>query len=194
MTAFLGLCKRNMKIYFGDRLSVFFSMMTPIIIFVLYLLFLKGSFLDGIREASVGLEGLINDNDIDTLVNAYLLSGVLGSSVITVSLHPLLTVIRDRENKIDYDISTTPMSRVSIALSYYFASLLPSVLLSAVILSAGLVILSFTGNLYLNIGDILLLYGTVVLGALSATSLFMLPVLFLKTSSAASALMTLVSV
>ena len=194
MTAFKGLCRRNMKIYFGDRLSVFFSMMTPIIIFLLYLFFLKGTFLDSIRDASQGLEGLIDDADTETLVNAYLLSGVLGSSVITVSLHTLLTVIRDRENKIDYDVSTTPMSRVSIIFAYYCASLAPSFLLSGIILSAGLLILSLGGSLYLGFCDVLLLYGTVLLGALSATSLFMLPVLFLKSSSAASALMTLVSV
>jgi len=42
MRKFVGLTKRNLLIYFKDIQSIFFSMLTPIIVLVLYVLFLKG--------------------------------------------------------------------------------------------------------------------------------------------------------
>lgn len=194
MIAFLGLTKRNLKLYFKDRMSVFFSMMTPIIIFLLYLLFLKGNFVDSIEAACAGLGGRVTSDDIDALVNAFLLAGVLGASMITVSLNNLITIVKDKENKIDYDVSTTPMKRVTIILSYYTASLLSSVFMSAVVLTVGLAVLALSGGWYLGAADVLALYGMILLGSLSATSLFMTVVMLFKSVSATSALMVLVSV
>ena len=44
MKMYLGLTKRNMLVYFKDRQAILFSLLTSIILFVLYLLFLRGTF------------------------------------------------------------------------------------------------------------------------------------------------------
>ena len=67
MNKFIGLTKRNLLIFFKDKQSVIFSLMTSIIVFVLYLLFLRGTFVDAIQSAmkeAPGLADLVQDKDV----------------------------------------------------------------------------------------------------------------------------------
>ena len=193
MRKYFGLTKRNLLIYFKDYQSILFSMITPIIVFVLYLLFLKDTFVSPIKNATIGLEQWILDEDINMFVNGLLLTGILGTTMITVPYNCLITIVRDRENKIDYDISVTPIRRVQIVLSYFTASALSAFIMAAIILTGGLCIMGVQGTLYLGAKDVAALYGITFLGAISATSLFMIVVLFFKTSSASGAFLGILS-
>ncbi|MCC8110273.1 MAG: hypothetical protein LIO74_01140 [Ruminococcus sp.] len=77
MTKFGGLTGRNLLIYFKNLPSVLFSLLTPVIILFLYLLFLRNTFVDAIQENMQGLESLIVQDDVDMLANLLLLSGIL---------------------------------------------------------------------------------------------------------------------
>ena len=194
MRKFMGLTKRNLLIYFKDIQSVIFSMLTSIIVFVLYLLFLKSTFVDSIEGSMQGLEKFVRAGEVDMLANGILLAGILGSAMITVPYNCLSTIVRDRENKIDYDISATPIKRWQIIVSYFTASTLSAFVMTAVILTAGIGILSGQQKeLYLTIKSIAALYGITLLGAVSATAFFMLVVLFFKTSSASGAFFGMLS-
>ena len=193
MRKYFGLTKRNLLIYFKDYQSILFSMITPIIVFVLYLLCLKDTFVSPIKNATIGLEQWILDEDINMFVNGLLLTGILGTTMITVPYNCLITIVRDRENKIDYDISATPIRRVQIVLSYFTASALSAFIMAAIILTGGLCIMGVQGTLYLGAKDVAALYGITFLGAISATSLFMIVVLFFKTSSASGAFLGILS-
>lgn len=194
MRKFLGLTKRNLLIYFKDIQSVLFSMLTSIIVFVLYLLFLKGTFVDAIDSSMQGLEEFVQTGDINMLANGLLLTGILGSAMITVPYNCLSTIVKDRENKIDYDISATPIKRWQIILSYFTASTVSAFVMSSIILTVGIAILSGQdGQLYLTIKNIAFLYGITLLGAISATAFFMLVVLFFKSSSASGAFFGILS-
>lgn len=194
MRKFIGLTKRNILIYFKDMQSVIFSILTSIIVFVLYLLFLKSTFVDAIADAMQGLEQLVAKGDIDMLVNGLLLTGILGSAMITVPYNCLSTIVRDRENKIDYDISATPIKRWQIVVSYFTASTICAFVMAAIILTAGIAILSAQeGELYLTAKMIFALYGITLLGAVSATAFFMIVILFFKSSSASGAFFGMLS-
>lgn len=193
MRKYIGLTRRNLLIYFKDRQSIFFSMLTPIIVFVLYILFLKDTFVEPIKSASAGLEDFISDENINMFVNGLLLTGILGSSMITVPYNSLITIVKDRESKIDYDISATPIKRVQIILSYFTASAISAFIMASVILSAGLLIMTAQGSLYLTAKDAIKLYGITLLGSISATALFMIVILFFKTSSASGAFLGILS-
>lgn len=193
MRKFIGLTKRNLLIYFKDIQSVFFSMLTPIIVFILYILFLKGTFVDAIENAAEGLEDFITTKDIAMFANGLLLTGILGSSMITVPYNTLITIVKDRENKIDYDISATPISRVQIILSYFTASALSAFIMTSIIMTAGLLIMSVQGSLYLTAADVLFLYAVTLLGSISATAIFMIVVLFFQSSSASGAFLGILS-
>lgn len=194
MRKFIGLTKRNLLIYFKDIQSVVFSMLTSIIVFVLYLLFLKSNLVDAIEGSAKGLEDFIKGGDIDMLVNGILLTGILGSAMITVPYNCLSTIIKDRENKIDYDISATPIKRWQIILSYFMASTISAFVMASIILTVGILILSGQeSELHLTAESIASLYGITLLGAVSATSFFMLVVLLFKSSSASGAFFGILS-
>lgn len=193
MKGFIGLTKRNLLIYFKDIQAVIFSLLTSIIVLVLYLLFLKGSFVDAIENSITGLENFIDSADIDTLANLILLVGIIGSALITVPYNCLSTVISDREKKIDYDICATPVKRWQIALSYFSAATISAFIMASVILSFGLIALSASGSLYMGTERIIKTYGLIFLGSVSATAFFMMLVLFFKTTSASGAFFGILS-
>lgn len=193
MRGFIGFTKRNLMIYFKDIQSVIFSLLTSIIVLALYLLFLKGTFVDAIASLMDGLEGIILPEQTDMLVNGILLTGVTGSALITVPYQCLQTVVKDREQKVDYDILATPLTRSRIILSYFLAAVNSAFLVSAGILTAGLLILSSMGNLCMSLQSVLSAYGTVLLGAVSATSFFMPIMLMFRSASAGAAFFGMLS-
>lgn len=193
MRGFAGLTKRNLLIYFKDIQSVIFSLLTSIIVFVLYLLFLKGTFVDAVDAAMQGLETMVAAEDVEMLVNGILLVGILGSAMITIPYNCLSTIVKDREQKIDYDISATPIRRWQIVLSYFLASTLSAFIMTGILLTVGLVILSGMGELHMSLWMLLAAYGIVLLGAVSATAFFMIVVLFFQSSSASGAFFGMLS-
>lgn len=193
MRGFTGFTKRNLLLYFKDVQSVIFSLLTSIIVFVLYMLFLKGTFLDAIEGAMQGLETMISNTDIDMLVSGILLTGIIGSALITVPYNCLSTIVRDRENKVDYDILATPLRRWQIILSYFMASTISAFFTTGIILTVGLLILSTMGNLHMSALSVAAAYGITLLGAVSATAFFMIVVLFFQSSSASGAFFGILS-
>ena len=196
MRKFMGLTKRNILIYFKDKSAIVFSLLTSVIVLVLYLLFLKGTFVDafnGSMEVAPGLDMLIDASDVDVFVNITLLIGMIGSAMITVSYSSLTTIVKDREDKIDYDISATPIKRWQIILSYFCAASISSCVMTGILLAAGMIILGLNGGLLLGAADILKAFGMVILGSVSATALFMTLMVFFKTAQSSSAFFGMLS-
>ena len=193
MRDFMGFTRRNLLIYFKDKLAILFSLLTSIIVFVLYLLFLKGTFVDALTGTMNGLENIVKSSDIDMFVNGILLSGILGSAMITVPYTCLQTIVKDRESGVDSDICATPLKRWKIILSYFTSSSFCSFIMTSAILTVGLAVLSFMGDLHITAAKILASYGLMLLGSVSSTALFMLVLLFFRTSSASTAFFGILS-
>ena len=190
MRGFLGLTKRNLLLFFKDKQSILFSLLTSMIVLALYLLFLKDTFVSAMDSAInqfPGLSSLIDKNDKEMFANLILLTGILGSAMITVPYNCLITLVKDRENKVDYDILATPLKRGQIIFSYFVSAALSSAILTSMILAIGLGVIGMQGDIYLGIGDIVKAFGVVALGSISATSIFMIVVLFFKSVSASGA-------
>lgn len=192
----LGLTKRNLLLFFKDKQSVLFSLLTSMIVLALYLLFLKGTFIDALNQVVneyAVLASNITEEEIDMFANLILLTGILGSAMITVPYNCLTTVVKDRENKIDYDILATPMKRANIVLSYFFSAAISSIILTGIILAAGFIVIRFQGDLYLSVKDVMKAFGVVALGSVSATAIFMIVVLCFKSSAASGAFFGMLS-
>ena len=196
MKMYLGLTRRNMLVYFKDRQAVLFSLLTSIIVFMLYLLFLRSTFVDAINQelaAMPMIRALVQDQDLEMFTDIKLLVGIIGSAAITVPFSCLRTVTSDRDNRVDQDILATPVKRRQIVLAYFTASALSAILMTSVILTAGLALLQMKGNLYLGLGGVLRAYGVTALGCVSATALFMNVVLLFRSGSAAASFFGILS-
>ena len=196
MRGILGFIKRNVLLFFKDWQSILFSLLTSIIVLVLYLLFLKGTFVSAIQRAMEqypGLASMVSEKDIDMFANLLLLTGILGSAMISVPFSCITTLVRDRANKVDYDILATPMKREQIILAYFISAVLTSILLNSIILAVGLIGIRMQGNMYLNISQVVKAFSVVALGSISASAIFMIVVLFFKTVSACEAFFGILS-
>ena len=187
MKDFLGFTRRNLLIYFKDVLAILFSLLTSIIVFVLYLLFLKGTFVDALNGTMKGLENIVNGADVDMFVNGILLSGILGSALITIPYTCLQTIVKDKEAGVDADICSTPLKRWKIVLSYFTASSICAFVMTSIILTIGLIVLNFMGDTHMTAASIAAAYGIVLLGSVSSTALFMVVMLLFKNSSTSTA-------
>ena len=196
MRGILGFIKRNVLLFFKDWQSILFSLLTSIIVLVLYLLFLKGTFVSAIQRAMEqypGLASMVPQKDIAMFANLFLLSGILGSAMISVPFSCITVVVKDRANKVDYDILATPMKREQIILAYFISAVLTSILLNSIILAVGLIGIRMQGNMYLNISQVVKAFSVVALGSISASAIFMIVVLFFKTVSACEAFFGILS-
>ena len=196
MRGILGFIKRNVLLFFKDWQSILFSLLTSIIVLVLYLLFLKGTFVSAIQRAMEqypGLASMVPQKDIDMFANLFLLSGILGSAMISVPFSCITVLVKDRANKVDYDILATPMKREQIIFAYFVSAVLTSILLNSIILAVGLIGIRMQGNMYLNISQVVKAFSVVALGSISASAIFMIVVLFFKTVSACEAFFGILS-
>jgi len=187
MRGILGFIKRNVLLFFKDWQSILFSLLTSIIVLVLYLLFLKGTFVSAIQSAMEqypGLASMVPQKDIDMFANLFLLSGILGSAMISVPFSCITVLVKDRANKVDYDILSTPLKRGQIIFAYFVSAVLTSTLLTDIILAVGLIGIRMQGNMYLNASQVIKAFSVVALGSISASAIFMIIVLFFKTVSA----------
>ena len=196
MRMYAGLTRRNILVYFKDKQSVIFSLLTSMIVFALYLLFLKGTFVNAINDV-IGAIPLLKDRiepkDLDMMTSMILLTGILGSAMITVPFNCLSTVVGDKENNVDQDILATPIRRWQIVLAYFSAAAISAILMTGIILTAGLVILSLTGNVHMSGAAIAKAYLVTAFGCISSTALFMIIVQFFRSASACGAFFGLLS-
>ena len=196
MRGISGLIKRNLLLFFKDWQSILFSLLTSIIVLVLYLLFLKGTFVSAIQSAMEqypGLASMVLQKDIDMFANLFLLSGILGSAMISVPFSCITVLVKDRANKVDYDILATPLKRGQIIFAYFASAVLTSILLNSIILAVGLIGIRMQGNMYLNASQVVKAFSIVALGSISASAIFMIVVLFFKTVSACEAFFGILS-
>ena len=196
MRGILGFIKRNVLLFFKDWQSILFSLLTSIIVLVLYLLFLKGTFVSAIQSAMEqypGLASMVPQKDIAMFANLFLLSGILGSAMISVPFSCITVLVKDRANKVDYDILATPMKRGQIIFAYFVSAVLTSTLLNSIILAVGLIGIRMQGNMYLNISQVVKAFSIVALGSISASAIFMIVVLFFKSVSACEAFFGILS-
>ncbi|MBR3515977.1 MAG: ABC transporter permease [Lachnospiraceae bacterium] len=196
MRMYAGLTRRNILVYFKDKQSVIFSLLTSMIVFALYLLFLKGTFVNAINDV-IGAIPLLKDRiepkDLDMMTSMILLTGILGSAMITVPFNCLSTVVGDKENNVDQDILATPIRRWQIVLAYFSAAAISAILMTGIILTAGLVILSLTGNVHMSGAAIAKAYLVTAFGCISSTALFMIIVQFFRSASACGAFFGILS-
>ena len=196
MRGIWGLIKRNLLLFFKDWQSILFSLLTSIIVLVLYILFLKGTFVRAMQSAMEqypGLASMVSEKDIDMFANLLLLTGILGSAMISVPFSCITTLVRDRANKVDYDILATPLKRGQIIFAYFVSAVLSSTLLTGIILAIGLVGISLQGDTHLNGIQLVKAFAVVALGSISASAIFMIVVLFFKTVSACEAFFGILS-
>lgn len=192
MTGLGALIRRNTKLYFKDKGMFFSSLITPVILLVLYATFLKKVFDDSFRTALTEAGATVADSVINGVVGGQLVSSLLAVSCVTVAFCSNLLMIKDKTSGARHDLTITPVRPATMALGYYLASLLSTLIIS---FTAAAVCLGYLGVVgwYMSAGDVALLLLDVFLLTMFGTALSSCINFWLSTDGQASAVGTIVS-
>ena len=186
MRQILSLTKRNMTVFLRDKTGVFFSLLSPLLVLLLFILFLGDLQIDSVKGAleSNGVLNLFESNFPKAVAYNWLIAGVLGVSCITVSFSCLSVIISDREKGIENDFKASPISNVKVYISYILGVFLSTLLIMIIVSFAGLIFLAISGSLNMKVVDYLILYGSIILGSFNASLFAYALTSFIKTTGA----------
>lgn len=186
------LTKRNIKIFLSDKAGVFFSMLAPLIVLLLYVLFLGDVQVNSVMSF-VPDSFALNENAVQAYVDCWMIAGVLSVSCITVSLGANSVMVLDKTRGILNDSLSSPVKRWVITASYFLYNFIVTVAITLVALGVCLIYLVISGGWYLTLADVLLTICTVILSSLSATLITVFLCGFFKTENALSAFSGIIS-
>lgn len=192
MTGLGALIWRNAKLYFKDKGMFFTSLITPLILLVLYGTFLSNVYEDTFRSALEAAGATASDKLIGGCVGGELVSSLLAVSCVTVAFCSNLLMVQDKITGARRDLTIAPVKKNTLALSYYLATLLSTLLICYIATGVCLGYLSYVGW-YLTAGDVGALLLDVTLLVLFGTALSSCVNFPLSTQGQASAVGTIVS-
>ncbi len=194
MTELKALIKRNTKLFFKDKGLFFTSLITPMILLVLYITFLGNVYRDSFLMAfeQIGLEIKIPDKLIDALVGGQLMSSLLGVCCVTVAFCSNMLMVNDKVNGAANDLNITPVKSSTKALAYYISTAFSTLIICFTATAVCMIYLAFIGW-YLSFTDIALLLLDVFLLIMSGTALSSIINIFLTSQGQISAVGSIVS-
>lgn len=191
MTGLGNLIRRNCRLFFRDKGMFFSSLITPIILLVLYVTFLGNVYRDSFTGALP--EGfVIEDALLNATVGGQLISSLLAVCCVTVAFCSNLLMVQDRVSGARRDLAVSPVRPSTIAVAYFCASALATLLISLTALAVCLGYLAMAGWL-LRAGDVLFMLLDAALLTLFGVALSSCVNFPLRTQGQGSAVGTIVS-
>lgn len=183
------LTLRNIKLYFKDKMTFLVSLITPLILLVLFIAFLKSTYEDSILSIIQGFD--LDQSLIDAFTGGWLFSSVLATSCITVAFCSGMMVI-DKINRANLDFMVSPVKKSTLQLSYVLANFFSTFIITFVLLIVGLIYLACVG-FYITFVDFLLIVFGIIITSLFGTILANIIWTFTHSQGVVSGVCTLVS-
>ena len=185
------LTGRSCKIFLLDKAAVFFSLLAPLIILLLYVLFLKQIQVDTVNGYLQGFE--VEQGAVKAFVDSWMLTGVMSVACITVSLSANTVMVQDKTRGIANDGLASPVKSGVITAAYLLFNVLATVIIASIVLCVCFIYLLAMGEFYLTFSDITGIIGTMLLSTLSAAAITVFITGFFKSEAALSAFIGIVS-
>lgn len=186
MNTLWQLVSRHQKMYRRDKSLVFFSLLSVLIVVSLYAIFLQKTQVTAIEQwvpASVQLTSMVNE---------WMSAGLLSIIGVTSTLTAFGIYVRDMERKVLADFLTTPLSRLSIQMSYVVNAIVIGFILSIMGLISCQLFIVLMGGEWFTFIKLTKLIGIVMLSVLLCSSFNLLLTLMVSTETALSTVSTIV--
>ena len=190
------LLKRNILLYLRDRVSVFFSILSMLIVLALMVIFLGNMNIENVVDA-LAESGSLRDTAADEKNAAYLiqmwtLAGILIVNAVTITLTVMGTMVQDEVKNRLASFYMAPVKRIKITLGYILSSWIVGIGMCILTLIVGELYMVFCGHPLLCAADCLKLCGMIVLNTFIYASLSYFIALFIHSESAWSGIMTII--
>ncbi len=187
-----NLIRRNIKLFLKDKGLFFTSLITPLILLVLYVTFLGNVYEDSFIQMTTPFGITLPKKVLGACVGGQLFSSLLAVCTVTVSFCANMLMVQDKVTGAHKDLTITPLKPHTMALGYYLATLISSLLICLIAVGACMLYLGKVGW-YLSAQDIWCLLADVGLLVLFGTALSSIINFFLSTQGQISAVGSIVS-
>ena len=192
MRELCALIKRDTKLFFKDKGMFFTSLITPMILLVLYASFLSSVYEDTFRSSLEAAGASVSDKLIGGCVGGELASSLLAVCCVTVAFCSNILMVQDKVSGARRDLTISPVKSSTLALGYYISTLISTLLVCYAATAVCLLYVSKVGW-YLTMKDVLLLWLDVFLLVMFGTALSSIINHFLTSQGQISAVGTIVS-
>ena len=190
MAGFTTMARRNIRLYFSDKASVFFSLLGALIAIFLVLFFLKSSLVSSI---TAGYGGLVTDEQSERLLDSWLVASASVIASGTTGLGALRQFVDDRESSRWRDFLVAPVPRWWITGAYLLAAIIVSMVMTTVVYLVG-TLYCMSNGVPEGWTDLLAGWGWLMLSCAGFTCLMGFAVSLLRTGGAFTGLSIIVGV
>ena len=169
---FFELTKRHFLVFFKNKIRVFYTLMVPIIILLVYICFLRALELSTVENILYQLEVQPNaelKQYINILVDSWMLSGIIALSTITISIQTNNIIINDKENGVNRDFSSSPIKKSLLIGSYFLFNFVVTLLICVVVLFVCLIYLAIMGEFVVTFTDFILMLACLAFSCITST-------------------------
>jgi len=174
---------RCVKVYFRDRLAIFFSLLSVIIIFLLYALFLGSTWMTAVPEGVSGAQ---------LLLDTWLMAGIMAVISFTTTTAAFGSMVDDKAKKIYKDFYSAPIKRPVLVGGYILSSYFIGVLMSLFALAFLDLYLLVRDGYILNFVTTIEAIGLILVSTLSNSAIVFFIASFIKSQTAFGTVSTLV--
>ena len=178
----INFTKRNLLVFFKDKASVFFSLLSVFIIIGMYALFL----------GDVWTSGMGDIPGARFLMDSWIVAGLLAVTSLTTTMGAFGIMVEDKSRKIIKDIRSSPMPRVSIAGGYVFGAFIIGVIMCVVALVLCEVYIVAGDGALIGWQTLIKVLGLILLSTFSNTALVLFVVSFFQSNNAFSIASTII--
>lgn len=199
------LVKRHFMVFFNNKLLMFFSLMVPLVVLGIYIIFLRPmevSQLDEAIKSGLGFEVDLQNassqatdlvHKIRGIVDEWMIAGILSVSCITVALNTETIMISDKEKGITKDFLSSPINGSTVTISYVVFNVAITFLVNFIVYLICLIYLAAYGAILPNFVDGCAIVGIILLSTISATLALYYICSFINKESVLSSVTAIVS-
>lgn len=195
---FWQLTRRHLLVFFRNKIRVFFTLMVPFIIFAIYIFFLRDLELVTANNILSEIDkSLLEDKELNlyigTVIDSWMLSGILAISTITVSLQTNSIIVSDKETGVNRDFASSPISRNLLIGSYFLFNIIVTVLICFIFLLVCLIYLACMGEFLITFVNFLTIVATLLYSSVTSVLLTVFLCSFISRDSTMASINTVFS-
>lgn len=178
MNELLSLTKRNMLMYIKDRALVFFSLLSMLIILLMFILFLAKMNIDSVQ----GIVSLSRETAA-FLVNSWVMAAIIVVNSVTVTLGVVGIMVDDEVKHNMPAFLVSPVSRLKLALGYILSAFTIGNILCLLSFALSEAYIYASGGSLLTILQVLKAVGIIFASVFSSTCFVFFLVSLIRTTS-----------
>ncbi|MBC9943714.1 ABC transporter permease [Leucobacter sp. cx-328] len=184
-----ALVRRNLLSYTRDRTAVFFSMLSSILLLMLYFLFLGQLQIESLRES---MPPQTTDAEIGYFVSSWVYAGIVMITTFSTGLGALGIYIDDRVSGRLDDFRVSPIHESKLILGYQLSAVIIATVMSTLVLIVGAALVAIMYGSIPAFGSLLAAFGLIVLMSVAFAAISSFVLTFINSTGGYTAFSTIV--